>query len=207
MSVEALAAVLHHSRAKGTAKLVLMGIANHQGDGGAWPAITTLARYANVHPRNVIKAIRQLEGLGELRTLHQAGGLVAQADETRPNLYQVLVACPGDCDGSAQHKTATSRRHYPITMPLWPVDNDVPDRVAIAPGGGDSARGWVAAAPGDPLTPAPPEPSPEPATNTPSPVPAQPHDEHHGPVDNRVPCPPEAAASIRAALAREDRPA
>lgn len=136
MSVEALAAVLHHSRARGTAKLVLLGIANHQGDGGAWPAITTLARYANVHSRNVVKALRQLEALGELRTLHQGGGLAAQADETRPNLYQVLVTCPADCDGSGQHRTTQSRRSHPVTLPLWPVDNDDQDRVALAPGAG-----------------------------------------------------------------------
>ena len=60
MSIESIAVCLHHSRATGTDKVVLLGIANHDGDGGSWPAIATLAKYANVNERNTQKSIERL---------------------------------------------------------------------------------------------------------------------------------------------------
>lgn len=108
MSAEALAIALNHSRAKGTAKLVLIGIANHDGDGGAWPSIATLARYANVDRSTVQRAISTLEALGEVRRLIQEGG--TETTPHRPNLYRVMLQCPPDCDRTAQHRTARSRQ-------------------------------------------------------------------------------------------------
>lgn len=105
MSVESLAIVLHHSQAKGTAKLVLIGIANHDGDGGAWPTIDTLARYANVTARNVQKALDTLEALGEVRRIYQAGGDHNIADHRRPNRYKILLQCPSSCDRTKHHRT------------------------------------------------------------------------------------------------------
>jgi hypothetical protein len=104
VSVEALAIVLHHSRAKGTAKLVLVGVANHEGDGGAWPTVATLARYANVDVRSAQRSLVKLQELGELWVEDQAGGLAGTADCDRPNLYHVRVRCPTWCDGSPQHR-------------------------------------------------------------------------------------------------------
>ncbi len=104
MSVEALAAVFHHSKVSGTAKVVLLGIANHEGDGGAWPSVATLAKYANTSARNVQKAIAQLEKLGELRRFVQAGGDHRIENHRRPNRYQVLVTCPAWCDRTSQHR-------------------------------------------------------------------------------------------------------
>lgn len=127
MSVEAMAAVLHHSRAKGTAKLVLLGIANHEGDGGAWPSVATLATYANVTDRNVQKAIDGLVSKGELRRDVQAGGPAGMEDRHRPNRYHVLVQCPPWCDRSTAHRDTR--------QPLWitgvsdatsGVDSDTP---------------------------------------------------------------------------------
>lgn len=112
MSVEALATVLHHSRASGTAKLVLIGIANHDGDGGAWPTHATLARYANVSPRNVRQAIAKLVDLGEVRVEVQSGGTHDHPNGRRPNRYIVLVSCPGWCDRSKQHRDMR-RKHGP----------------------------------------------------------------------------------------------
>lgn len=99
-----MAVVLHHSRAKGTAKLVLLGIANHQGDGGAWPSHATLARYANVDERNVRRAIEKLASSGEVRIDVQDGGGHNLPDHLRPNRYDVLVTCPAYCDRSMQHR-------------------------------------------------------------------------------------------------------
>lgn len=106
MSLESMAIALHHSRATGTAKLVLIGIANHDGDGGSWPAVSTLARYANVAPRNVQRALDTLEQLGEIKRIIQQGGDHNTADGRRPNLYRFLLQCPHDCDRTSRHKTA-----------------------------------------------------------------------------------------------------
>jgi hypothetical protein len=99
-----MAIALHHSRARGAAKLVLIGIANHDGDGGAWPAVATLARYAGVTPRNVQKALAELEKLGEIRRLVSAGGDHSTADHLRPNLYRFQLRCPQSCDHSSRHR-------------------------------------------------------------------------------------------------------
>lgn len=114
MSVEALAVVLHHSKAIGTAKLVLLGIANHQGDGGSWPSIATLARYANVIPRNVQKALGQLVAMGEVE-VHQRPG--------RSTSYRVLVACPKGCSGGPNHVMDES--YTPVATDT-PVESDTP---------------------------------------------------------------------------------
>ncbi|WP_264032149.1 helix-turn-helix domain-containing protein [Cellulosimicrobium sp. SH8] len=105
MSVESMALALHHSRAKGTTKLVLLGIANHDGDGGAWPALSTLARYAGgVDERTVRRSLRELEALGEIRVHVNGGGDRSTPGDRRPNLYEVLVACPSNCDRTARHR-------------------------------------------------------------------------------------------------------
>ncbi|WP_164775202.1 helix-turn-helix domain-containing protein [Nocardioides pantholopis] len=156
MSVEALAVVLHHSRAKGTDKLVLLGIANHAGDGGAWPSITTLAKYANVHERNVQRALDKLVELGEVAVYRNDGGDHRTKTWARPNRYDVLVACPATCDRTANHRIRE--------LPRAPADLWI-EGVAPAPGGGASATGGVAPAPGGGVAPAPPEPSLEPTIN------------------------------------------
>ena len=99
-----MAVVLHHSQAGGTDKLVLLGIANHDGDGGAWPSIATLARYANVEPRAVKACIKRLVDRGEVTRDRQAGGTRNMPDYSRPNLYHLKVVCPPECDRSAQHR-------------------------------------------------------------------------------------------------------
>lgn len=104
MSVEALATTLHHSKASGTTKLVLLGIANQEGDGGSFPKTATLAKYANVHPRRIPAAIAKLVELGELRVEYKEGGDRRMPDYLRPNVYEVLVECPPGCDRTKQHR-------------------------------------------------------------------------------------------------------
>ena len=106
-----MAIALHHSRSKGTAKVVLLGIANHDGDGGAYPTVATLAKYANVSRANVQKALTKLESLGEIRRDVQAGGSHDAAEYLRPNLYRFLLECPADCDRSRGHRAARSSSH------------------------------------------------------------------------------------------------
>lgn len=162
MSVEAIAIALHHSKAKGTAKLVLLGIANHDGDGGAWPSKSTLAKYANVDQRNVDRAIKTLVSLAEIRVGVSAGGRSNTPDYLRPNLYHFLVECPSYCDRSRQHRdTRKGARYVPRYLDV--AEDASPP--APAPPDGGSAAPPPAQAPGDPTAVAPPELNKEPATN------------------------------------------
>lgn len=108
MSVESMAIALHHSRATGAARSILIGIANHDGDGGAWPAMATLAKYGNVSRRGAQKALDQLVNLGEVEVMVQRGGNGNIEDYRRPNLYKFLLTCPHDCDRTKNHRTRNS---------------------------------------------------------------------------------------------------
>lgn len=130
-----MAVVLHHSRAKGTAKLVLLGIANHMGDGGAWPSVETLGAYANVDRRNIQRALDKLVQLGELSTNPQAGGSADLPDYRRPNQYHVLIHCPPWCDRTPWHRDLRGRG----ALFPQPVDNPVNGAANTPRGGGDSA--------------------------------------------------------------------
>jgi len=137
MSVESIAIALHHSKAKGTAKLVLIGIANHDGDGGAWPSIATLSNYAGVSARNTQKAIDQLVALGEIRREVQRGGDFRVADHRRPNLYLFLLGCPHNCDRTKSHRT----RQHELSQFV-----PVPEGVSVATPGVATDRGGVSVA-------------------------------------------------------------
>jgi predicted DNA-binding transcriptional regulator YafY len=88
VSVEDIGIVLNHSRAEGRTKLVLIGIANHLGDHGAWPSIATLARYANASERSVKRDIKWLEEAGELFVERNASPMGGQY---KTNLYWILL--------------------------------------------------------------------------------------------------------------------
>jgi hypothetical protein len=88
MSIEAMNLVLNYSRATGRAKLVLLGIANHFGDNGAWPSIETLARYANASERSVKRDIQELVELGELVVEVNSAPMKSQY---KTNLYWINV--------------------------------------------------------------------------------------------------------------------
>lgn len=102
MSAEAVTVVLHHSKTEGTAKLILWGIANHHSDAGAWPSISTLAKYAQVSERRVQQIIRELVKKGEI-AIEEQGGL--GQNQYKTNRYHILIQCPADCDGSLNHRT------------------------------------------------------------------------------------------------------
>ena len=89
MSIEAVSLVLNNSRATGRAKLVLLGIANHLGDHGAWPSISTLARYANASERSVKRDIQELVQLGELKVELQNA---PTRQQYKTNLYWITIS-------------------------------------------------------------------------------------------------------------------
>ena len=88
MSIEAVSLVLNQSKATGRAKLVLIGIANHLGDHGAWPSISTLARYANASDRSVKRDIQELVQLGELKVEVQNA---PTRHQYKTNLYWITI--------------------------------------------------------------------------------------------------------------------
>lgn len=141
MSVEAMAMVLHHSRAKGTAKLVLVGIGNHEGDGGAYPSHERLARYASVDVRNVRRAIDKLVAMGELVVEVQGGGDRDCPEWQRPNRYRIRVSCPSWCDRSTYHRDTRGKPDRLVHMSSTAVDEGgAPAPTPPAVGGGASAH-------------------------------------------------------------------
>jgi hypothetical protein len=105
VSIEAVSLVLNKSKATGRAKLVLLGIANHLGDQGAWPAISTLARYANASERSVKRDIQELIDLGELRVELQNA---PTQNQYKTNLYWITI--PAGVTDSASGVTAQVSR-------------------------------------------------------------------------------------------------
>jgi hypothetical protein len=105
VSIEAVSLVLNKSKATGRAKLVLLGIANHLGDQGAWPAISTLARYANASERSVKRDIQELIDLGELRVEVQNA---PTQNQYKTNLYWITI--PAGVTDSASGVTAQVSR-------------------------------------------------------------------------------------------------
>lgn len=160
-----MAAVLHHSNAKGTRKLVLLGIANHEGDGGAWPTMATLARYANADVRTCQRAVEWLVSKGELEVLRQAGGTPGIADHHRPNLFRVRVTCPAWCDRSTRHRDTRKLAGPQLQLSTGvdkPVDNSGQGVTPVPP---HLSTGVTAVPPGG-VTPVPPKPSIEPTDST-----------------------------------------
>lgn len=145
MSIESISIALHHSRATGAAKLVLIGIANHDGDGGSWPAVSTLARYAGVDPRSVKRSVAALEKLHEIKREIQAGGDHRVAEHQRPNRYHFLLTCPPNCDRTSRHRT----------RPTIILEPDLEGVTPVSPGDASVTRG---------VTPV----SPKPSSNHPS---------------------------------------
>lgn len=68
-------------------RVVLLGIANHHGDGGSWPSVDTLARYACAHGRTVQRTIGELEAVGLVVRQLNAGGTHSTRGDRRPNRY------------------------------------------------------------------------------------------------------------------------
>ncbi|NQX26844.1 helix-turn-helix domain-containing protein [Microbacteriaceae bacterium VKM Ac-2854] len=100
-----MAIAMHHSRSRNSTDIaVLVGIANHDGDGGAWPTVPTLAHYARVSDRQVQRSLTELIRLGEIVRDIQHGGTAEIAHYDRPNLYHFVLKCPPHCDGSRGHK-------------------------------------------------------------------------------------------------------
>ena len=96
MSIQTMQAVWQHSKAEGRARLVLLAIADHQGEIGAWPSIATLAKMVNASDRSVQRDIAELHRLGELDVQIQNAPTNRQY---KSNLYWVKL--PGVTEPSS----------------------------------------------------------------------------------------------------------
>ena len=124
MSIEVSNAVWKYSKSVGRARLVLLAIADHQGEIGAWPSIKTLATMVNASERSVQRDISELVELGELRVEVQNAPTNRQY---KSNLYWVTLPgvtdyAPGvtDSDSGVTESTpgVTAVGALTITKPL-----------------------------------------------------------------------------------------
>lgn len=134
MSVEAIAWALNldDDRLVPAQRLLLVGIANHDGDGGAWPSIDTLARYVGVDPRTVQRHRARLVELGYLTVHVQQGGTARTPDAARPNLYvlhRVTPTSPGDTHVTPPGDTHVTPRVTPMS-PEPSVNHPVEQSIA-----------------------------------------------------------------------------
>jgi hypothetical protein len=96
MSIESMVVVLNTSGLTPRRKLILLGIANHDGDGGAWPSVATLARYAGCSTRTVQREIQALSEAGLVSVDKNGGGNGRTQGNRRPNLYHLTLKQPVD---------------------------------------------------------------------------------------------------------------
>lgn len=138
MSVEAFTWAVYSSRSKGTAKLVLMVIAECASpDGtGAWPAVRTIAKRGGVSVRTARRSIRTLEALGEL------------AVESRPgatHLFRVVMD-PGQIDRPPVKLTAPPGqigRTTPARLTAKPLKEPSLNQKKRASGAGNGFQEWL----------------------------------------------------------------
>ena len=104
MSLESTALVWAHSKADGAALLAILCIADHDGDGGSWPSMETIAHRARVTRDTARKLVRKLEAMGEIVTDTNGGGGLRTASHMRTNRYEITIECPPTCDHSARHR-------------------------------------------------------------------------------------------------------
>lgn len=100
MSIKTMNEVWTHSRSSGRCRLVLLAIADQQGENGAWPSIATLAERANASERSIKRDLVELEQLGELIIERQGGEGHAQYKTNRywVNLPGVTALVTGVTD-------------------------------------------------------------------------------------------------------------
>lgn len=88
--------VWQRSQAVGRARLVLLAIADHQGEIGAWPSLETLAKMVNASTRSVQRDIEYLQELGELKVDYQNA---PSQGRYKSNLYWVTLGVTNTAQG------------------------------------------------------------------------------------------------------------
>ena len=130
MSWQATSCVLEHSKSYGSARLVLLAIADHADrvSWEAWPSVKTIAREANYDQRTVQRALNELVKSGELERTIQGAPLGQIPLEKRPNLYQ--MRCPtAKCHPPTIEHSALENPSDGVTPVTQPGDTSVANRV------------------------------------------------------------------------------
>jgi hypothetical protein len=135
MSLEAVAAVLHHSASTATARSVLTALAWHIGNDpeeGCYPSQTRLAKLAGCSVRQVQRNLQKLVELGEIE-MSQHNGEGYRFDRIT-NRYWITLDCPEGCDGSLGHnqrgvKKGRTGRHLRLIGVTPKTPRDVTDVV------------------------------------------------------------------------------
>ena len=126
--------VWEDSNATGTARLVLLALANYANeDGTAWPALSTLARDTRLSVRQVRYLLRHLDDAGELQTAIGSG-------PRGTNVYRLTPgnALPPPGNVLPRQSTAAPRQSSVVTpgstasLPRQPIAAD-PLRTVIEP--------------------------------------------------------------------------
>ena len=127
MSIEVMNSVWKHSKSEGRARLVLLAIADHQGEIGAWPSLERIAEMVNASVRSVQRDIAILEALGELKVERQNAPTSTQY---KSNLYWVTLSgvTPGVTNTPSGVTNATLRgdsswHTNPYKEPLLETNN------------------------------------------------------------------------------------
>jgi hypothetical protein len=75
--VQAIAAVLQHSKSRGSARAVLVAVAEHMNaecpERGCWPSVARIAERAGLSVRQTQRRLRELEDMGEVRREWEKG--------------------------------------------------------------------------------------------------------------------------------------
>lgn len=96
MSVQAISAVLEHSEARGSARVVMFVLADHADEYGfCWPGGNRIAHRSRIAKRNVQHHFRELEAMGELRRCKRRG---------KSNVFQILLPGLRMVDGEQEKK-------------------------------------------------------------------------------------------------------
>ena len=109
MSIEIMSNVWKYSKSVGRARLVLLAIADHQGEIGAWPSIPTLAKMVNASERSVQRDIQELVELGELSVSVQQA---PSRGQYKSNLYWVTV---GEQSGVTENASGVTNLQSGVT--------------------------------------------------------------------------------------------
>lgn len=87
MSIAVMSWVWSNSKTKGSARLVLLALADNANDDGVcWPSIATVAKKANLERRYVIDILKQLENDGEIKVERRRNGKL-----NKSNVYMVVM--------------------------------------------------------------------------------------------------------------------
>lgn len=116
MSIEAISAVMHHSKSSGTSRAVLLALAWHIGEHpeeGCYPSQKRLAELSGCSKRQVQRALDKLQELDEI-IIHSHDGHGYRADRIT-NRYWLNVECTENCDRTLMHKPVDNFRKRKTT--------------------------------------------------------------------------------------------